>query len=123
MKLGAVALDYDGTIATEGVMDPGVRDAIEPQGFVFTRDGQPGPKARSLKDFVDLLAQLPDADLAPHLQRHDFSKWFGQVFRDCPLSTHVRALESRLGIDRPRDLLDDISQVVRARYQITPLGA
>jgi hypothetical protein len=28
MKLGAVALDYDGTIATEGVMDSGVRDAI-----------------------------------------------------------------------------------------------
>ncbi len=94
----------------------------EPQGFVFTRDGQPGPRARSLKDFVDLLAQLPDADLAPHLQRHDFSKWFGQVFRDCPLSTHVRALESRLGIDRPRDLLNDISQAVRARYQIAPLG-
>jgi len=94
----------------------------EPKGFVFTRDGQPGPKARSLKDFVDLLAQLPDAELAPYLQRHDFSKWLGQVFRDCPLATHVRAIESRLGIDRPRDLLNDISQAVRARYQITPLG-
>jgi hypothetical protein len=34
----------------------------------------------------------------------------------------VRAIESRLGIDRPRDLLNDISQAVRARYQITPLG-
>ncbi len=28
MKLAAVALDYDGTIAVEGAMDPGVRDAI-----------------------------------------------------------------------------------------------
>jgi len=94
----------------------------EPQGFVFTRDGRSGPKARSLKDFVDLLGQLPEADLAPYLQRHDFSKWLGQVFRDCLLATHVRAIESRLGIDRPRDLLDDISQAVRARYQITTLA-
>jgi hypothetical protein len=92
----------------------------EPHGFVFTRDGQAGPRARSLKDFVELVAQLPDADLAPHLQRHDFSKWFGQVFRDRSLATHVRALESRLGIDRPRDLLNDISQAVRARYEIAP---
>jgi hydroxymethylpyrimidine pyrophosphatase-like HAD family hydrolase len=28
MKLSALALDYDGTIATDGVFDPGVRDAI-----------------------------------------------------------------------------------------------
>jgi hydroxymethylpyrimidine pyrophosphatase-like HAD family hydrolase len=90
----------------------------EPQGFLFTRDGRPGPLARSLKDFVDLLAQLPDADLAPYLQRHDFSRWLGQIFRDWPLATHVRMIESRLGIDRPRDLVNDISQAVRARYEM-----
>jgi hypothetical protein len=28
MKLAAVALDYDGTIAVDGVMDPAVRSAI-----------------------------------------------------------------------------------------------
>ena len=28
MKLAAFALDYDGTIAVDGVLDPGVRDAI-----------------------------------------------------------------------------------------------
>ena len=27
----------------------------DPQAFVFTGDGAPGPRARSLKDFVDLL--------------------------------------------------------------------
>ena len=64
--------------------------------------------------------------VAPYLQRHDFSRWFGQVFRDCPLATHVRTLESRLGLDRPRDLINDIAQAVRARYELTsslPAGA
>lgn len=28
MKLGAVAIDYDGTIAVNGAFDPGVRDSI-----------------------------------------------------------------------------------------------
>jgi hypothetical protein len=95
----------------------------EPQGFVFTRDGRSGPRARSLTEFVELLAQLPDADLAPHLQRHDFSRWLGGVFRDCPLATHVRAIEGRLGIDRARDLINDISQAIRARYEMTVVPA
>jgi hypothetical protein len=76
-----------------------------------------------LKEFVTLLGELPDADLAPYLQRHDFSRWLGQVFRDCPLATHVRSLESRLGVDRPRDLVNDIAQAVRARYDMTPMSA
>ena len=91
----------------------------EPKAFLFSRNGRPGPSARSLKDFVDLLSQLPDSELAPYLQRHDFSRWLGQVFRDYPLATHVRTLESRLGLDKTRDLIDDITQAVRARYELT----
>jgi hydroxymethylpyrimidine pyrophosphatase-like HAD family hydrolase len=93
----------------------------EPQAFVFTHHGHPGPRARSLKEFVDYLAQLADTDLAPYLLRHDFSRWLEHVFRDCPLATHVKAIESRAAIDRVRDLVNDISQAVRARYEITPL--
>ena len=93
-----------------------------PLGFVFTCDGRPGPRARSLKAFIDLLAQLPDQDLAPHLERHDFSQWLGHVFRDLPLATRVRTIEGRLGIERPRNLLNDISQAVRARYEMVPLS-
>jgi hydroxymethylpyrimidine pyrophosphatase-like HAD family hydrolase len=95
----------------------------EPLAFVFTHDGRPGPRARSLKEFVDELGQLPDGDLAPHLQRHDFSRWLEHVFRDCPLATHVKAIENRAAVDRPRDLVNDISQAVRARYEMTPLVA
>ena len=94
----------------------------EPHGFVFTHDGGPGPRARSLKEFVERLAELSDGDLAPHLQRHDFSRWIGHVFRDLPLAARVRALEGRLAIERPRDLVNDISQAVRARYEMTLIG-
>jgi hydroxymethylpyrimidine pyrophosphatase-like HAD family hydrolase len=92
----------------------------EPQAFVFTNDGRPGPRARTLKDFVDLLGRLPDAELLPHLRRHDFSRWLEHVFRDCPLATHVNAIESRAATDRARDLVNDITQAVRARYEMTP---
>jgi hypothetical protein len=90
--------------------------------FVFTHDGRPGPYAQSLKEFVDVLANVPDIDVAGHLQRHDFSRWLDQVFRDCPLATHVRALEGRLSVERTRDLADDISQAVRARYEMFPVA-
>ena len=94
----------------------------EPQAFVFTSDGRPGPRARTLKDFVNLLGRLPDAELLPHLRRHDFSRWLEHVFRDCPLATHVKAIEKRAATDRARDLVNDISQAVRARYEMTPLA-
>jgi hypothetical protein len=91
----------------------------EPSGFLFARAGRHGARARSLKEFVDFLDDLSDADLAPYIQRHDFSRWLGQVFRDCPLSTHIRTLENRLGSDKPRNIINDISQAVRARYEMT----
>jgi hydroxymethylpyrimidine pyrophosphatase-like HAD family hydrolase len=93
----------------------------EPLAFVFTHDGRPGPRARSLTEFVDELAQLPDGDLAPHLRRHDFSRWLEHVFRDCPLATHVKAIETRAATDRARDLVSEIAQALRARYEMKPV--
>jgi hydroxymethylpyrimidine pyrophosphatase-like HAD family hydrolase len=94
----------------------------EPQAFVFNSDGRPGPRARTLKDFVELLGRLPDLELLPYLRRHDFSRWLEHVFRDCPLATHVKAIENRVATDPPRDLVNDIVQAVRARYEMTPLA-
>jgi hydroxymethylpyrimidine pyrophosphatase-like HAD family hydrolase len=94
----------------------------EPQAFVFTHDGRPGLRARSLKEFVDQLAHVADTDLAPYLLRHDFSRWLEHVFRDCPLATHVKAIENRAATDCARDLVNDISQAVRARYEMTPVA-
>jgi hydroxymethylpyrimidine pyrophosphatase-like HAD family hydrolase len=93
----------------------------EPHAFVFAANSGSGPRARSLKDFVDVLERLPDADLVPYLRRHDFSRWLEHVFRDCPLATHIRTIENRVATDRARDLVNDIARAVRARYEMTPL--
>ncbi len=87
------------------------------QAFVFTHDGQRGARARSLKDLVALLTTVPEDELAAHLQRHDFSRWLEDVFRDCPLATHVRAIEARAVKERARDVAADIVQSIRARYE------
>jgi hydroxymethylpyrimidine pyrophosphatase-like HAD family hydrolase len=95
----------------------------EPQAFVFTHDGRAGPRARSLKDLVVLLATVPESALDAHLRRHDFSRWLDQVFRDASLATHIRTIESRVGTDRTQDVINDVARAVRARYEMSgPAG-
>jgi len=87
------------------------------QSFVFTVNGKPGPRARTLKEFMGLLAALPAPPIEGHLQRHDFSLWLGEVFRDNPLAAHVRTLEDRVATDDARDVAADVAQAIRARYE------
>jgi len=91
---------------------------LESQAFVFTLNGRPGPRARSLKEFTTLLATLPDDRLVDHLRRRDFSRWLEDVFRDRGLATHVQQLERAVGVEATRDLADSIAQAIRARYEI-----
>jgi hypothetical protein len=90
---------------------------LESQAFVFTADGREGARARTLKEFIGLLAVLPAERLAGHLKRHDFSRWIEGVFRDRPLATHLHRIETRIESDDPRDVADAIGQAIRARYE------
>jgi hydroxymethylpyrimidine pyrophosphatase-like HAD family hydrolase len=100
-------------------LDMPVADA---QAFVFTGNGRPGTRARTLKEFTRLLAALPADRLAAHLGRHDFSRWIEDVFRDRPLAAHLRTVEARIESEDTRDVADAISQAIRARYETTPEG-
>jgi hypothetical protein len=91
---------------------------VDRQAFVFSGDGRSGPRARTLKEFMGLLAVLPPGPLLAHLERHDFSRWLGDVFRDNPLAARVRALEKRTDTDDVKVLAADIAQSIRARYEI-----
>jgi hypothetical protein len=95
---------------------------LEAQAFVFTEDGQGGPRARTLKEFMGLLAALPVERVQGHLERHDFSRWLNEVFRDNPLASHVHMLEDRIGTEDVSDIAADIAQSIRARYE-TPVEA
>ena len=92
--------------------------------FVFSRDGRLGPRVRTLKEFIGLLATLPPDGIAQHIDRHDFSRWIDDVFRDRPLAARIRALEDLGEREDIRDLADQISQAIRARYEtaMEPVG-
>jgi hypothetical protein len=90
---------------------------LETQAFVFTTNGRPGPRAHTLKEFTGMLAVLPADRLAAHAQRHDFSRWIEDVFRDRPLAAHLRSIESQVDSETPREVVQAIAQAVRARYE------
>jgi hydroxymethylpyrimidine pyrophosphatase-like HAD family hydrolase len=89
----------------------------EAQAFVFSADGRPGPRARTMKAFAGLLVTLPNVPIEGHLRRHDFSRWIDDVFRDRPLAAHLRGIESRVQVDEAHDIAEDIAQAIRARYE------
>ncbi len=90
---------------------------LDAHAFVFAENGGSGPRARTLKEFIGLLAVLPPDHIRGHLRRHDFSRWLAEVFRDTSLAAHVRSVERQAAIDDPKDLAADIAQSIRARYE------
>jgi hypothetical protein len=92
----------------------------EGQAFVFTANGAPAARARTLKEFVGLLAALPPRVLEGHLRRRDFSRWIGDVFRDGPLAARVRTLETSVSTELPTDIAAEVDQAIRARYERMP---
>lgn len=96
---------------------------LESQAFVFTGDGRPGARARTLKEFTGLVAALSADRLAGHMRRHDFSRWIEDVFRDRPLAAHLRKVEGTVDGDNARDVADAIAQAVRARYEAPVEGS
>jgi hypothetical protein len=92
----------------------------ESQAFVFTVDGHPGPRAQSLKSFVDLLGSLPIEDIDSHLPRHDFSRWIDDVFRDGTLAANLRGIESQSADARAS--IEAIAKAIRERYETSSEG-
>jgi hydroxymethylpyrimidine pyrophosphatase-like HAD family hydrolase len=88
------------------------------QAFVFGEGTRPRPRARTLREFLHLLATVDGAVVRGHLDRQDFSRWIEHVFRDGRLAARVRALELQ-----PHDQLppthaaEAIAQAIRARYE------
>jgi hydroxymethylpyrimidine pyrophosphatase-like HAD family hydrolase len=94
----------------------------EGQAFVFRSDGHLGPRVRTLREFITLLAGAPAMEIHGHLQRHDFSRWIDDVFSDHGLATRIRALEGDASTRDPHDIAADIAQAIRARYETAVLA-
>jgi hypothetical protein len=94
----------------------------ESHAFVFSDRTRPVARAQTLKEFVGLLTALPASLVQSHLERHDFSRWIEGVFRDGVLAARVRLIEGRSGTEPIADMVADIDQTIRARYERVPSG-
>ena len=88
----------------------------ESRAFVFANRGS-GVRARTIREFVDALEHVDTAALTGHLRRGDLSRWIRDVFGDHALATDLAAYEARAR-EGAGDLLPDILNAVRARYDL-----
>jgi len=90
----------------------------ESRSFAFWQNGLPtGRRARTLREFVDVLEHSAPAAMDGHLQRGDFSRWIRDVFGDYPLAKSVRQLEADHRDGRVADVPAVLADTVRARYE------
>jgi len=61
--------------------------------FVFTRAGRPLGRARTIRDLLAALPELPPDVVSGHLERGDFRRWIEDVFGDRELGESIRSLE------------------------------
>lgn len=91
----------------------------EQHAFVFTHNGRPfGSAARTLKDFVTMLTQVPAASVEDHARRSDFSRWIAHVFGDQPLAAEIRKVERKYRQGELTDIRDSLIEPIRERYEL-----
>lgn len=92
----------------------------ESRGFIFSANGQAsGQRASTLREFVTAVTHATTQELAGHLQRGDFSRWIRDVLGDEALAADLQAQEERFRLESGLDVVPDIVNAVRSRYDMT----
>ena len=86
------------------------------RAFVFATT--PIVRALTLRQFVGELERNPARILEPFVDRGDFSRWIRDVFGDHALAAELRAIESRHRGRAVRDIIPDLVDAIRARYDL-----
>ena len=95
----------------------------EHHAFVFTCNRRPiGRSARTLKEFVMLMAQLPAASIEGHARNSDFSRWIADVFGDRPLAVDLGKVERQYRRGQVTNLVESIIAPIRERYELIGVG-
>jgi hypothetical protein len=88
------------------------------RAFVFWRDGAMSDmRARTLREFVEIVERESATSLDGHLRRHDFSNWISAVFGDHTLASVVRTIEQDYRRGRLNDAVASLARAVRNRYE------
>lgn len=96
---------------------------LEHHAFVFTCNGNPiGSSARTLKEFVMVLARLPMASIDGHTRNGDFSRWIADVFGDQPLAAEMRKVERQYRRGQVTNLVESLIAPIRERYELIGVG-
>jgi hypothetical protein len=88
------------------------------RAFVFSANGQPQHRIRTLRQFVCELENAPPSAMAGYLTRGDFSRWIRDVFGDRALADELRALEERYRTGPRDETLPKMANAVRNRYDL-----
>ena len=91
----------------------------ESRAFVFTENGHPARRARTLRQFIESVEHARGPSVAGYLQRGDFSRWIGDVFGDRALADDLKLYEDRYQIEGAVDVVSDIANAIRSRYDLT----
>lgn len=100
-------------------------DVPVPSGraFAFWWNGaEAGRRARTLREFVEIVEAARADDLRGHLRRGDFSRWVTEVFGDYPLAKDIRHIEDEYRRGLTTDVGPSLCRAVRSRYDfVAPL--
>jgi hydroxymethylpyrimidine pyrophosphatase-like HAD family hydrolase len=88
------------------------------RAFVFSANGHPVHRVRTLRQFVAELESSPPAELAGYIARGDFSRWIGDVFGDRALADDLRALEQQHRRTAVAETQLAMANAVRGRYDL-----
>ena len=83
------------------------------QEFVFTRGGHPLARARTIRNLLAALRDLPPDVVSGHLQRGDFRRWIEDVFGDRELGESIRPLEA----GHVANARDGLRRAIADRYE------
>jgi hypothetical protein len=83
------------------------------QEFVFTRGGHPLARARTIRNLLAALRDLPPDVVSGHLQRGDFRRRIEDVFGDRELGESIRPLEA----GHVANARDGLRRAIADRYE------
>ena len=98
-------------------VDVPVSDSL---AFVFGSERRRvAARARTLREFVEVLEKLDVTQAAGYLRRGDFSRWISDVFGDHALARELQSYEQRYVKEDYREALEQIAAAIRLRYDLT----